>query len=114
MFTIKKAIIKIDTDEYIENLSKYDGYIDCSDSLREPNEVCDVCSYDSADKAEKEIDRTIQLSIDDENVTISYEFIVGSELIHYEKVSFKGQEYSIDPDMYSADCFNAIKESLMK
>ena len=67
MFTIKKAIIKIDTDEYKENLSKYDGYIDCSDSLREPNEVCDVCSFDSADKAEKEIDRTIQLSIDDEN-----------------------------------------------
>ena len=64
MFTIKKAIIKIDTDEYKENLSKYDGYIDCSDSLREPNEVCDVCSFDSADKAEKEIDRTIQLSID--------------------------------------------------
>ena len=82
--------------------------------MREPNEVCDVCSFDSADKAEREIDRTVQLSIDDENVTISYEFIVGSELIHYEKVSFKGQEYSIDPDMYSADCFNAIKESLMK
>lgn len=114
MFTIKKAIIKIDTEEYIENLSKYDGYIDCSDSLREPSEVCDVCSFDSADKAEREIDRTIQLSIDDENVTISYEFIVGSELIHYEKVSFKGQEYSIEPDMYSAECFSAIKESLMK
>ena len=60
MFTIKKAIIKIDTDEYIENLSKYDGYIDCSDSLREPSEVCDVCSFDSADKAEKEIEQVLR------------------------------------------------------
>jgi hypothetical protein len=112
MYTIKKAFIEIDIDEYLEKLSKYQGYIDAADSMREPNDTYKVDSFDSLKHAEREIDTDVVLTIDSDQVTIEYYYIDGSDKVYFTHVLYENKRYPIDEDLYSKSCYRAILKDL--
>lgn len=114
MFEIKKAIVRIDTEEYAENFKKFPGYVDAAQNSREPNEVLTVGEYDSLEEAEQEVDRTLTLDITDSEVTIKYEYISGAEDIYFNKVKFDDHVYDLETDFFVRDqtfC-DAVEEKL--
>ena len=112
MYTIKKAFIEIDIDEYLEKLVKYQGYIDAADSMREPNDTYKVDSFDSLKHAEREIDTDVVLTIDSDQATIEYYYIEGSDKVYFTHVLYENKRYTIDEDLYSKSCYRAILKNL--
>lgn len=112
MYEIRKAIIKIDLDEYTENLWRYPGQIDCASCNREANEITLVDSYDDLDCAEANIDTTVYVSIDDQNVTLSYEFIAGEETVYIKDCQYNGVLYPCDDTFFSKECYEKIMQDL--
>ena len=112
MYTIKKAFIEIDIDEYLEKLSKYQGYIDASDSMREPNDIYKVDSFESLKHAEREIDTDVVLIIDSDQAVIEYQYIEGSEKFYFTHVIYENKRYPIDDEFYSESCYRAILKNL--
>ena len=109
MYTIKKAFIEIDINEYLENLSKYQGYIDAdADFMREPNDTYKVDSFDSLKQAEREIDTDVVLTIELDQVTIEYYYIEGSDKVYFTHVLYENKRYPVDKDLYSKSCCLAI------
>ena len=88
MYTIKKAFIEIDINEYLEKLVKYQGYIDAADSMREPTDTYKVDSFDSLKQAEREIDTDVVLTIELDQVTIEYYYIEGSDKVYFTHTDF--------------------------
>lgn len=114
MFEIKKAIVRIDTDEYAEDFKKFPGYVDAAQNAREPNEVLTVDEYETLEEAEKDIDRTLTLDITDSEVVIKYEYIAGAEDVYFNKVKFDDHEYDLETDFFVRDqtfC-DAVEEKL--
>ena len=103
MFEIRKAIVRIDADEYAEDFKKFPGYVDAAQNSREPNEELTVDEYDSLEEAEKAIDRTLTLDITDSEVVIKYEYIAGAEDIYFNKVRFDDHEYDLETDFFVRD-----------
>lgn len=106
MFEIRKAIVKIDADEYAKGFWMYPGYIDASQTMRDPNEERITGEYETLEEAEKAIDRTVTLDYDDkkEEFVIEYEYIVGAEDVHFNKVLFECEyEYDLESDFFVAD-----------
>ena len=89
MYTIKKAFIEIDINEYLEKLVKYQGYIDAAESMREPNDTYKVDSFDSLKQAEREIDTDVVLTIELDQVTIEYYYIEGSDKVYFTHVLYE-------------------------
>ena len=112
MYVIKKAFIEIDIDEYLEKLTKYQGYIDAADSMREPNDTYKVDSFDSLKQAEREIDTDVVLTIDSDQVTIEYQYIEGSDKVYFTHVLYENKRYPVDEDLYSKSCYRAILKNL--
>ena len=112
MYTIKKAIIEIDIDEYLEKLTKYQGYIDAADSMREPTDTYKVDSFDSLKQAEREIDTDVVLTIELDQVTIEYYYIEGSDKVYFTHVLYENKRYPVDEDLYSNSCYRAILKNL--
>lgn len=114
MFKIKKAIIRIDYEDYINSFNDFKGYIDASDTGREPSEVRLVGTYNNLAKAEDEIDNCVYIDIDEDNndVIIMYEYIEGMDEVYFDTVIYNGDEYSIDENMYSPECYKEIKKDL--
>lgn len=114
MFEIKKAIVRIDTEEYAEDFKKFPGYVDAAQNAREPNEEFVCSEYDSLEEAEQEVDRTLTLDITDSEVVIKYEYIAGAEDIYFNKVKFDDHEYDLETDFFVRDqtfC-DAVEEKL--
>ena len=114
MFEIRKAIVRIDIDEYVENFKKFPGYVDAAQNAREPNEELTVDEYETLEEAEQEVDRTLTLDITDSEVTIKYEYISGAEDIYFNKVRFDDHEYDLESDFFVRDqtfC-DAVEEKL--
>ena len=112
MYTIKKAFIEIDIDEYLEKLSKYQGYIDAADFMREPNDTYKVDSFESLKHAEREIDTDVVLTIDSDQAMIEYYYIEGSDKVYFTHVIYENKRYPIDEDLYSISCYLAILKNL--
>ena len=114
MFEIKKAIVRIDTEEYAEDFKKFPGYVDAAQNAREPNEEFVCGEYASLEETEQEVDRTLTLDITDSEVTIKYEYISGAEDIYFNKVRFDDHEYDLETDFFVRDqtfC-DAVEEKL--
>lgn len=112
MYEIKKAIIRIDLEEYADNLWRYPGQIDCASCNREANEVTLVDSYDDLECAEANIDRTVYVTIDDQNVTLAYEFIAGEETVYFNHAKFNDNVYPCDDTFFSNECYSVISNCL--
>lgn len=110
MFEIKKAIVRIDADEYAENFKKFPGYADGAQTAREPNEVLTVGEYETLEEAEKAVDRTVNFEIEENHVTLAYEYISGSEDIYFDKLSFD-RDYEIDSDFFVRE--KAFKDAVI-
>ena len=108
MTSIKRAIIRIDLDNYIKGLQKYPGFIDGSASFFEPSKEWCVSSYESLEEAEADICKTVYLSFTDTEAVIEYEFINESEEVYFNKVNFMGNIYPVSKDLFSASCYEAI------
>lgn len=108
MTSIKRAIIRIDLDNYIKGLQKYPGFIDGSASFFEPSEERCVSSYETIEEAEADICKTVYLSFTDTEAVIEYEFINESEDVYFNKVNFMGNIYPVSKDLFSASCYEAI------
>jgi hypothetical protein len=110
MYEIKKAIIRISTEEFAENFKLFPGYADGAQTAREPNEVLTVDEYETLEEAEKAIDRTVDFDIEENHVTLAYEYISGSEDIYFDKLSFD-RDYEIDSDFFVKD--KAFKDAVI-
>lgn len=108
MTSIKRAIIRIDLDNYIKGLQKYPGFIDGSASFFEPSKEWCVSSYESLEEAEADICKTVYLSFTDTEAVIEYEFINESEEVYFNQVNFMGNVYPVSKDLFSASCYEAI------
>lgn len=109
MFEIIKAMVFVDLPDYLEALEKNPGYID----LLEPSEVIKGEEFESLEEARAEIDHVVSISITDDKVVIKYEYIYGSEDVYFNVVAVNGVPYPIESDMYSEDCYKAIKGSTL-
>lgn len=106
---IVRAIIRIDIEDYLRGLKKNPGYIDGAASFIEPSEERVVAhDYDTLEDAEAAIDRTVDLTITDDEAVIEYEYISGSEDVYFNEVYFAGSIYPLDTDMSSESCYEAI------
>lgn len=114
MTSIKRAIIRIDLDNYINGLQKYPGFIDGSASFFEPSKEWCVSSYESLEEAEADICKTVYLSLTDTEAVIEYEFINESEEVYFNQVNFMGNVYPVSKDLFSASCYEAIVNFLIK
>lgn len=110
MYEIKKAIIRISTEEFAENFKLFPGYADGAQTAREPNEVLTVDEYETLEEAEKAVDRTVDFDIEENHVTLAYEYISGSEDIYFDKLSFD-RDYEIDSDFFVKD--KAFKDAVI-
>ena len=108
MTSIKRAIIRIDLDNYIKGLQKYPGFIDGSASFFEPSKEWCVSSYESLEEAEADICKTVYLSLTDTEAVIEYEFINESEEVYFNRVNFMGNVYPVSKDLFAASCYEAI------
>lgn len=114
MTSIKRAIVRIDLDNYIKGLQKYPGFIDGSASFFEPSKEWCVSSYESLEEAEADICKTVYLSFTDTEAVIEYEFIDESEEIYFNRVNFMGNVYPVSKDLFAASCYEAIVNFLIK
>ena len=105
---IVRAIIRIDIEDYLKGLKQNPGYIDGTAVFFTPSEEREVGSYDSIEAAEAAIDRTVELTITDDEAVIEYEYISGSEDVYFNEVYFEGNTYPLDTDMSSESCYEAI------
>ena len=113
MFEIKKAIIRIDINEYADEMLNHKGHLDCSESTREPNEIISGQEFQTLEDALKEIDNDVYIETDDKNVVITYEYISGHDEVYFSNAVYEGKKYNIDHDsLFSNYCFNAIKKNL--
>lgn len=110
METIKKAIIRISTEEFAENFKLFPGYADGAQTAREPNEEFVCGEYETLEEAEKAVDRTVNFDIEENHVTLAYEYISGSEDIYFNKLRFD-REYEIDSDFFVKD--KAFKDAVI-
>lgn len=109
---IVRAIIRIDIEDYLRGLKQNPGFIDGAASFLEPSEERVVAhDYDTLEDAEAAIDRTVDLTITDDEAVIEYEYIPESEDVYFNEVCFQGSTYPLDSDMSSEDCYKAIMES---
>lgn len=114
MTSIKRAIIRIDLDNYINALQNHPGFIDGSASFFEPSEERCVSSYETIEEAEADICKTVYLSFTDTEAVIEYEFINESEEVYFNQVNFMGNVYPVSKDLFSASCYEAIVNFLIK
>ena len=106
---IVRAIIRIDIEDYLRGLKQNPGYIDGAASFIEPSEERVVAhDYDTLEEAEAAIDRTVDLTITDDEAVIEYEYIPESEELYFNEVYFSGSTYPLDTDMRSESCYEAI------
>jgi hypothetical protein len=108
---IVRAIIRIDIEDYLRGLKNHPGYIDGTDTFFAPSEEREVGDYDTLEEAEAAIDRTVDLTITDDEAVIEYEYISGSEDLYFNEVYFSGSTYPLDSDMSSESCYEAILKS---
>ena len=108
---IVRAIIRIDIEDYLRGLRQNPGYIDGAASFIEPSEEREAGTYDSLEAAEAAIDRTVELTITDDEAVIEYEYIPESEELYFNEVYFSGSTYPLDSDMCSESCYEAIMKS---
>ena len=109
---IVRAIIRIDIEDYLSGLKNHPGYIDGTDVFFAPSEEREVGTYDSLEAAEAAIDRTVDLTITDDEAVIEYEYISESEDLYFNEVYFAGSIYPLDTDMSSESCYEAILKHL--
>lgn len=109
---IHKASIRIDLLNYIKGILRCPGYIDGSDTFLDPNDDYLVSSHDDVEEAEAELDRTVHLTITENEAVLEYEYIDGFEVVYFDKVEFLGEIYPVDDRMYSESCYYAIVEYL--
>ena len=105
---IVRAIIRIDIEDYLNGLRQNPGFIDGSASFIVPSEEREVGAYDTLEEAEAAIDRTVDLTITDDEAVIEYEYIPESEDLYFNEVYFAGSTYPLDTDMSSESCYEAI------
>ena len=105
---IVRAIIRIDIEDYLKGLRQNPGFIDGSASFIVPSEEREVGAYDTLEEAEAAIDRTVDLTITDDEAVIEYEYISESEDLYFNEVYFSGSTYPLDTDMSSEGCYEAI------
>ena len=106
---IVRAIIRIDIEDYLKGIKQNPGYIDGAATFIEPSEERVVAhDYDTLEDAEAAIVRTVDLTINDAEAVIEYEYIPESEEIYFNEVYFSGSTYPLDSDMRSDDCYEAI------
>lgn len=110
--SIKKAVIRIDLEDYINGLRDHPCYIDGTDCFLEASEESIVSEVANIEEAEVEIDRTVYLTINDKEAVIEYEYITESEAIYFNVVDFNGAVYPLDNTMRSEACYEAIKNYL--
>lgn len=108
MTNIIRAVIRIDIEDYLKGIKNHPGYIDGTDTFFAPSEEREVGTYDSLEAAEAAIDRTVDLTITDDEAVIEYEYISGSEDLYFNEVYFAGSTYPLDTDMSSESCYEAI------
>ena len=108
---IVRAIIRIDIEDYLTGLKNHPGYIDGTDTFLSPSEEREVGTYDSFEAAEAAIDRTVDLTINESEAVIEYEYIPESEDVYFNEVYFSGSTYPLDSDMSSESCYEAIMKS---
>lgn len=108
MTNIIRAVIRIDIEDYLRGLKKNPGYIDGTDTFFTPSEEREAGTYDTLEAAEAAIDRTIDLTITDDEAVIEYEYIPESEELYFNEVYFSGSTYPLDSDMSSESCYEAI------
>lgn len=116
MFEIRKAIVRIDADEYAENFKKFPGYVDAAQNSREPNEELVCGEYETLEEAEQEVDNVVRLDYDSNRFefVVEYEYIAGAEDLYFNKLYFNGNEYDIESDFFVRDqtfC-DAVEEKL--
>lgn len=110
--SIHKATIRIDLLNYLKGILRCPGYIDGSDVFLDPNDDCLISSHDDVEEAEAELDRTVHLSITENEAVIEYEYIEGLKAGYFDKVEFLGEIYPVDDQMYSESCYYAIVKYL--
>ena len=108
MTSIKRAIIRINLNNYIDGINHHLGYIDGAVSFLEPSEERCVSSYESIEEAEADICKTVYLSFTDTEAVIEYEFINESEEVYFNQVNFMGNVYPVNKNLFSASCYEAI------
>ena len=108
MTNIIRAVIRIDIEDYLRGLKQNPGYIDGTKVFFTPSEEREVGSYDTLEAAEAAIDRTVDLTITDDEAVIEYEYIPESEEFYFNEVYFSGSTYPLDSDMSSESCYEAI------
>lgn len=108
MTNIIRAVIRIDIEDYLKGIKNHPGYIDGTDSFIEPSEERVVDTFDTLEAAEAAIDRTVDLTITDDEAVIEYEYIPESEELYFNEVYFSGSTYPLDTDMSSESCYEAI------
>ena len=112
MTNIIRAVIRIDIEDYLKGIKNHPGYIDGTDTFFTPSEEREVGSYDTLEEAEAAIDRTVDLTITDDEAVIEYEYIPESEELYFNEVYFSGSTYPLDTDMSSESCYEAILKHL--
>lgn len=60
------------------------------------------------DHAVKCVDKTVHVTVDNDYVYISYDFIKGEDRLYFHTVELFNNEYDIRTDFYSPECFNEI------
>lgn len=109
---IVRAIIRIDIEDYLKGLRQNPGYIDGAANFIEPSEERVVAhDYDTLEDAEAAIDRTVDLTITEDEAVLEYEYIPESEDVYFNEVYFQGSTYPLDSDMSSESCYEAIMKS---
>ena len=112
MTNIIRAVIRIDIEDYLKGIKNHPGYIDGTDVFFAPSEEREVGTYDSLEAAEAAVDRTVELTITDDEAVIEYEYIPESEDVYFNEVYFAGSIYPLDTDMSSESCYEAILKHL--
>lgn len=106
---IVRAIIRIEIEDYLRGLKKNPGFIDGNDAFLSPSDERVVAhDYDTLEDAEAAIDRTVDLTITDDEAVLEYEYIPESEDVYFNEVYFEGNTYPLDTDMSSESCYEAI------
>lgn len=112
MYEIRKAIIVIDMNEYLEGLNKNPGYIDGAAASLEPNQIFTLDEYETLEAAEANISHTAELHTNDDSVSITYEFIAGSENVYFTEVMYQNGIYAIDRNFHSPECYKEVKKNV--
>lgn len=112
MYLIKKANIRLDLNEFPFDFS--DGYIDGSNQVLEPNNVISCGEYETVHVAVSEVDHTVYVSIDGENLIIKFEYVYDEDVCirRIEFAEFEGKLYEIDNDLYCPELAQILKDRI--